>query len=211
MKKSIAQSIYKDLSGVIQDPRCELNYKNMYELIIAVILSAQCTDKRVNMVTVDLFKKYPTVYDLAHADQNDVIDIIRSLGFFNTKSKNIISCAKDIVDRFGGQVPSNMEDLVTLSGVGRKTASVVMAEGYKKPAVAVDTHVNRVANRIGLSTSQNVKNTEESLKALFDSSEWARLHSTLLLYGRYYCTARNPKCDTCVIKDRCKYFNNLKR
>lgn len=207
MNKIIAQSIYDDLKKVIANPKCELDYNNMYELIIAVILSAQCTDKRVNIVTKQLFLKYPTVQDLAQADIFDVISIIKPLGFFNMKAKNIIACANDIVANYNGQVPNDMEELIKLHGVGRKTASVVLAEGYKMPAIAVDTHVNRVSNRIGLSNSKNVLDTEKMLKKWYKKEDWANVHSTLLLYGRYYCTAHKPQCHSCLIKDRCKYCN----
>lgn len=203
--KNREKEIYEILSNIIDNPKCELKYNNMYELIIAVILSAQCTDSRVNLVTKDLFAKYPTVYDLAEANENDVRGIIHSLGFYSSKAKNIISCAKGIVERYGGKVPNTLEELITLSGVGRKTASVVLSEGYKIPAIAVDTHVLRVSDRLNLSDKYDPVVTENNLKHKFDENLWCDLHTRLVLFGRYYCTSRNPKCDNCKLKKYCRY------
>ncbi len=206
MDRIVAKDIYKDLCELIPDAKCELNYSNMYELIIAVILSAQCKDARVNEITPILFSKYPRVEDLAQANISDVAKIIKPLGFYSTKSKNIVECAKGIVDRFHSIVPDTLDDLVTLPGVGRKTASVVLAEGYKLPAIPVDTHVQRVSFRLGLSESNNVRVTEEALKSLYEKSIWGDVHTRILLFGRYYCTSRNPKCSECKFKDICKYY-----
>lgn len=191
-------------------PRCELNYKNMFELLIAVMLSAQCTDKRVNNVTPCLFEKYPTAEDLANADIEDVKNIIKSCGMFNTKAKNIISCSKKLVSDYNGVVPSTIEELSGLDGVGRKTASVVLCEGFKIPAMPVDTHIFRISRRLGISQSNNVTGVENDLKKSFDKSEWADLHLRLVLFGRYYCKAVKPMCEDCLLKDICKYYSEKK-
>ncbi len=205
--KNNAKTILNKLSVLIPSPKCELMFSNTYQLIVAVVLSAQCTDKRVNEVTPQLFAKYPTPQDLAKANINDVIDIIRSCGFYNNKSKNIIAMAKDLVDKYNGNVPNNMNDLTSLAGVGRKTASVVLAVGYNIPAIPVDTHLIRVSQRLGLSNSSDPYKIEQDLRQQFDESEWIDLHHYLLLFGRYYCTAKQPHCEGCVLRELCKYKN----
>lgn len=197
-----------ELNTIIPNPRCELNYTNVFELLIAVILSAQCTDKRVNIVTKELFKKYNTPQDFANLTVEELGKEIYSLGFYNSKAKSIINASKDIVAKFDGKVPSNMKDLTSLSGVGRKTASVVLAEGFKQPAFAVDTHVFRVSNRLGIGDKKSVEKCEEKLKKHFPKSSWGRVHMQLVQFGRYYCKAQNPKCDGCILQKNCLYYQN---
>lgn len=197
--------IYDTLKGIITEPKSELHFNNNFELIIAVLLSAQCTDKRVNMITPKLFEKYDTCYKLAEADIHDVESIIKSCGFYHNKAKNIIALSRKLVDNFGGEVPSTMEELITLDGVGRKTANVVLAVAFDKPAIAVDTHVHRVSNRLGLSSSQDVYKIEQDLMKQFDRADWGEVHHLILLFGRYYCKSQNPMCDGCKFKDICTY------
>ena len=195
--------IYDILSGIIENPVCELEFNNNFELLVAVVLSAQCTDKRVNMVTKELFKKYDTPQKLASASMEDIEAIIKPCGFFKTKAKHLKELSVDIVERFNGQVPDNMDDLKSLSGVGQKTANVVLAEAYGCPTMAVDTHVFRVSNRLGIAHSNNVEEVEEQLKNNFDKDKWIKLHHMLILFGRYYCKSRSPKCENCKLKKYC--------
>lgn len=195
--------IYDILTSVIKNPVCELEYSNTFELLVAVILSAQCTDKRVNVVTKELFKSYDTPQKLASASIDDIENIIKPCGFFKTKAKHLKQACTDIVNRFNGQVPTNLNDLKSLSGVGQKTANVVLAEAYGIPTMAVDTHVFRVGNRLGIAHSNNVNQVEEQLKNNFDKDKWIKLHHMLILFGRYYCKSRSPKCEGCKLKEYC--------
>ena len=199
------EKIFQDLKSRFQIARCELNFSNNYELIVAVILSAQCTDKRVNLITPALFEKYPTVFDLAEADQNELIEIIRSCGFYNNKSTNLIKMAKDVVGRFNGEIPSDFDDLTSLAGVGRKTANVVMSVAFGKNAIAVDTHVFRVANRLGIKSKTPLE-CELKLQKLFKENEWSDLHYFLVLFGRYVCKAKKPSCESCEFQEICHFF-----
>ena len=192
------------LDSLFENPRCELNYTKDYELLIAVMLSAQTTDKRVNMVTDILFKKYSTLESLASADINDIIDIIRPLGTFNVKAKNIIM----IANKLPGYVPNNRDYLESLPGVGRKTTNVVLANLYNEPLIAVDTHVSRVSVRLGLAKKgDDVLTIEKKLNKKFTKDMLGKLHHQLVLFGRYYCKAKNPLCSNCGLKDICKYNN----
>jgi len=204
MEKIYIESIYNNLKLLFPEPKCELIFHDAYSLLVAVILSAQCTDKRVNQVMPSFLLKYPTVYDLANADADNVGDIIKSCGFYNSKSKNLIECAKKIVNNFNGVVPSNLEDLITLNGVGRKTANVILSNIYNVPAIAVDTHVFRVSNRLGLSQSSNVMDCELQLMEVIDKKYWTEMHYLLVLFGRYYCKAIKPLCDGCKFINICK-------
>ena len=199
------EKIFQDLKSRFQIARCELNFSNNYELIVAVILSAQCTDKRVNLITPALFEKYPTVFDLAEADQTELIEIIRSCGFYNNKSTNLIKMAKDVVARFNGEIPSDFDDLTSLAGVGRKTANVVMSVAFGKNAIAVDTHVFRVANRLGIKSKTPLE-CELKLQKLFKENEWSDLHYFLVLFGRYVCKAKKPSCESCEFQEICHFF-----
>lgn len=185
----------------------ELDYSNEFELLVAVILSAQCTDKRVNQITPKLFEIYPTPELMAASTSEDLFTLIRSCSYPNNKSIHLVEMAKGLVERFGGIVPSTMEELTTLAGVGRKTANVILSVVFDKPAMAVDTHVFRVSARIGL--TQNAKNpleAEKQLVANFPSSLLSKAHHWLILHGRYVCMARSPKCGECGLKGVCKFY-----
>ena len=205
--ENLSNYIYEELGKMFPDAMCELDYNNPFELIVAVTLSAQTTDKRVNIVTKDLFKKYPSALELMNAEYDDVKEIIKSIGLTSTKTKNIINLSKELVTRYNGIVPKTMEELVTLPGVGRKTASVVLAVAYNIPAIAVDTHVSRVSNRLGLSKSNDVLKIENDLKNIYDEDQWVLVHHRLLFFGRYFCKAKNPLCEECKFKEFCKKDN----
>ena len=185
----------------------ELHYSNPYELLVAVILSAQCTDKRVNLLTPKIFEHYPTVYDLALSHAGDVFNLIRSCSYPNNKSIHLVEMARTIVSKFDGEVPSTMEELIMLAGVGRKTANVILSVVFDKPAMAVDTHVFRVAARIGLSVNARTPlETERQLVAGFPLPLLSKAHHWLILHGRYVCVARKPKCNECGLRLHCNYF-----
>lgn len=183
--------------------KSELNFKSPYELIVAVILSAQCTDKRVNMVTPDFFKRYPTLDSLSKASFDEVLQLIKSISFPNNKARHLIGMAKMVTDEFGGEVPSQVGQLERLPGVGRKTANVVASIIYGAPVIAVDTHVFRVAHRLGFSDGKNPLEVEEDLNRIIPLEERADAHHWLILHGRYVCTARKPKCAECGISEYC--------
>ncbi len=199
--------IYSYLTSLFPDASCELYFKNNYELLISVILSAQCTDKRVNIVTKDLFVKYPSPQDMALADLVEVENMIHSCGFYHNKAKNIISACQDIVSKFGGQVPSEYEELVSLAGVGRKTANVVRSIAFGQDAIAVDTHVFRVGNRLGIATSKTPLECEKKLQKFVPKDKWGEFHYLLVLFGRYKCRAISPLCKECQLCELCKYIN----
>ena len=188
-------------------PKTELHYKDAYQLLVAVILSAQCTDKRVNMITPALFEAYPSVESLASASVEEIYEYIKSVSYPNNKSKALKGAAEAIIERFAGEVPDNMEDLLTLPGVGRKTANVILSVIFKQPAMAVDTHVFRVAERLGLTRkSKTPLKTETKLVRNIDDEVIPKAHHWLILHGRYTCTARNPECHACPLKDLCKSY-----
>jgi endonuclease III len=194
------------------DAETELHYSNTYELLVAVILSAQCTDKRVNLTTPALFKRFPTAYDLAKVSSDEVFNYIRSISYPNNKAKHLVGMANMLVHDFDGEVPSNTIDLQKLPGVGRKTANVIASVVFKQPTMAVDTHVFRVSKRIGLVT-QTAKTPLEVEKQLvkYIPQELVHVsHHWLILHGRYVCTARSPQCETCGISSFCHYFSKLK-
>jgi endonuclease III len=189
----------------------ELNHTNPYELIVATILSAQCTDKRVNMITPAFFERFPTPEALAVANQETVFEVIKSCSYSNNKAKNLIGMAKGVVENFGGEIPSDLTDLQTLPGVGRKTANVVASIAFNTAAIAVDTHVFRVARRIGLShNAKTPLETEKQLMQNIPKELWAVAHHWLILHGRYTCIARKPKCAECGISTFCKEFTKPK-
>ena len=195
--------VYDKLDKLFPDAKCGLNYNNLFELLVSVVLSAQTTDVAVNKVTPTLFSSYPDAFKLAKAKLEDVKKIIAPIGLSNSKAKNIIALSKELVKRFNGAIPNTIADLESLPGVGHKTASVVMVEGYKIPAMPVDTHIFRIANRLEISSSDNVKGVEEDLKEYFDKSTWCHLHHLLIAFGRNICTAKKPKCDECPFSDIC--------
>ena len=193
------------LDELFPNPRCELNYSKDYELLIAVMLSAQTTDKRVNMVTNILFNKYKTLELLSNADINDIIDIIRPIGTFNKKASNIIDISTSLLNDCNGIVPNDIKYLESLPGVGRKTTNVVLANLYDEPCIAVDTHVSRVSIRLGIANKDDdVLTIEKKLNNKFDKKRLGRLHHQLVLFGRYYCKAKKPECSNCKLKDICK-------
>ena len=196
------QEIKKRFLAHYKGSQTELNYKNDYELLIAIILSAQCTDKRVNIITPALFKKYPNIETLACANLDDVKEIIKSCSFFNNKAKNIIEMAKIVKDKFNGKIPHNHKELIKLPGVGNKTANVFLIELDGENRMAVDTHVFRVAHRLGISNAKTAKEAEKDLTQAF-KTDLNELHQGFVLFGRYICTAKNPKCDKCFIPEFC--------
>ena len=192
------------LDELIPNPKCELNYNKDYELLIATMLSAQTTDKRVNEATKVLFKKYPNLESLRKADINDIINIIKSIGTYNKKAKNIIDIANKLKEK-NDIVPNDREFLESLPGVGRKTTNVVLSNIYNVPCIAVDTHVHRVSIRLGIANkNDDVYTTEKKLSKKFKDYDLCRLHHQLVLFGRYYCKAINPKCENCKLKNICK-------
>jgi endonuclease-3 len=189
----------------MENPKMELDHRSPWELLVATILSAQCTDQRVNQVTPALFRRYRQPGDLAAAKLSELEQIIRSTGFFKSKAKNLMACGKTITERFGGQVPQTMDELIALPGVGRKTAIVVLGNAFGQPSIVVDTHVKRVAKRLGLTQSDNPDLVEQDLQQLIPRPQWTALSQRLLLHGRYVCLARKPHCRTCPIFRHCTW------
>ncbi len=192
-----------------KNAKTELKYKNLYELLVSVMLSAQCTDKRVNMITPSFFKKYPNIDSLAKADLDEVRELIKTCSFFNNKAKNLINMAKSVKEKYNGEIPLDEKELVKLPGVGRKTAHVVMIEYLGANLMAVDTHVFRVAHRLGLSDAKTPEKTEEDLKKAF-KDHLDIIHQGMVLFGRYICTAKNPKCNECELQKYCKSKESFK-
>ena len=198
-------NIIEYLDELFPNPRCELNYNKDYELLIAVLLSAQTTDKRVNMVTEILFKKYDSLEKLSSADINDIIKIIKPIGTFNKKASNIINISKRLIEDKNKVVVNDRTYLESLPGVGRKTVNVVLSNLYNEPLIAVDTHVSRVSKRLGIAkVKDDVLIVEKKLNKYFPKDKLNRLHHQLVLFGRYYCKAQKPMCDKCKLKDICK-------
>ncbi|MEO1954177.1 MAG: endonuclease III [Campylobacterales bacterium] len=191
------------------DSVTELNYNNIYELLIAVMLSAQCTDKRVNIITPALFEKYPDVVSLANANLDDVKELIKTCSFFNNKAKNLIKMAQSVVQNYDGQIPQDTKELIKLAGVGQKTANVVMIEYTQANLMAVDTHVYRVAHRLGLCDAPTAIKCEEQLTKKFKTN-LHQLHQAMVLFGRYRCKALKPECDECFMKPHCKTTQSFK-
>jgi len=203
-KKSRAVNIIKTLVKMYPNAHCELNYGSDYELLVAVILSAQCTDKRVNLVTKDLFKLANTPNAMLELGQERLSKIIYSCGFYAVKAKNIIVMSNDLLNKHGGKVPNDFDALVNLAGVGRKTANVVLAELFDTGGIAVDTHVFRVSKRLRLAKGDTVEKVERELSELFkDYPSKKQIHHSLIFFGRYCCTARNPNCRECAVKEYC--------
>ncbi|CCZ94929.1 endonuclease III [Corallococcus sp. CAG:1435] len=200
------QKILDTLAKDFPNAKSELNFNSPFQLLVAVILSAQCTDKRVNLVTPRLFEVAPDAKTLAQLPQEQIEEIIHSCGFYHSKATYLKQMSQDIVNRFGGEVPNNIDDLRTLAGVGRKTANVVYAVGFGGQAIAVDTHVFRVSNRLGIANAKNVLDTEKQLMQAIPREQWADSHHYLLLHGRYVCKAQNPQCQRCSVKDFCKHY-----
>ncbi|AEF16848.1 endonuclease III [Thermoanaerobacterium xylanolyticum LX-11] len=207
--KDEALEVVEILKKTYPDAKPGLHFKNAFELLVATILSAQCTDKRVNMITEKLFKKYKSPFDLKDVDPLELEEEIRDCGLYRNKSRNIINTCKILCDKYGGTVPNDMEKLMELPGVGRKTANVVISNAFKQDAIAVDTHVFRVSNRIGLAESDDVLKTEQQLMDILPKNLWSLSHHILIYHGRNICIARKPKCDICPIKHICKFYKNF--
>ena len=202
-----AASLIEKLEQIYGVPEPDLNFKNIYQLTIAVVLSAQTTDKQVNIATVKLFSKYSSFKSLAEAQISNIEALIKSTGFYHTKSKNIIALSKIITEKYKGALPSTLEELTRLPGVGRKTANVILSIGFGIPALAVDTHVSRLAQRLGFSSSDKPDTIEKDVCSLLDPDVWTKTHLLLIKHGRMLCKARNPLCPECELKKMCLYFN----
>ena len=207
MNKNVLDIINR-VDELYVNPKCELEFNSNYELLVAVILSAQCTDKRVNLVTKELFKEYNTPFKMITLSQEELEHKIRSCGFFHNKAKHILEASHDIIDRFDGEVPKEKKDLLSLAGVGEKTANVVVSMAFNTPAIAVDTHVFRVSNRLGLANSKDVFKTQKQLEKTIPKEKWIKFHYALVLHGRYVCKSQRPNCNECGLKDLCKYYKN---
>ena len=203
-KKERVLKLRELLDKAYPDVKCSLNYTTPLEMLIATQMSAQCTDARVNIITETLFKKYRNAEDFANADYDELCEDIKSAGFYRNKAKNIILCCQRLIDVYGGEVPDTMEDLTSLAGTGRKTANLVLGDIFGKPAVVVDTHCKRIAKRIGLTTNDDPTKVEMDLKKIVPSDYQLRMCNQFVAHGRAVCTARNPKCAVCPIKEVCK-------
>ena len=210
MKKD-AKKIVEALKRRYPDATCSLDFKTPFEMVVAVMLSAQCTDERVNKTTPDIFKKYSTPEDFANIDIELLEKLIHPCGFYKNKAKNIKACAKEIVKRFGGKVPQTMEELISLPGVGRKSANVIMLEAFgKAKGIAVDTHCKRIANKMGLSKENEPEKIEQDLLKIFDKEDYKDINHLLVWHGRNTCIARNPKCEECPVRKMCDEYINKK-
>jgi len=205
MNNKLIGSIYTILSNEYSDVKSGLNYNSPFELLIAVMLSAQCTDKRVNQVTEQLFSEAKTPMDTLKIGENQLRDIIKSCGLYKTKSRNIINTCRILIDKFKGNVPDKFEELIKLPGIGRKSANVILIEAFDIPAIPVDTHVFRVSNRIGLANAKNPEQTEKQLAHILPKNIWIKMHHLLIIHGRKICLARNPRCKICKINACCDF------
>lgn len=212
MNKKVNIEIIKKLKETYPNAKCSLDFTTPFELLVAVILSAQCTDERVNKTTSSIFEKYNTPEDFAKMDLPLLENLIHSCGFYKSKAKNIKATSQILLEKYKGNLPNTMEELISLPGVGRKTANVVMLEAFNKPqGVAVDTHCKRISNRIGFSKESDPKKIENDLLKLFSKEYYYDLNHILIYHGRNICTSRNPKCETCPISNYCKEFKNKKQ
>lgn len=199
--------ILNELARLYPDARPALQFKTPYELLVAVILSAQCTDERVNKVTAELFKKHNSPATMLELTQEELEKYIFSCGFYHNKAAHILSASRDIVEKFGGEVPNDFNELRSLAGVGQKTANVVWSVAFGGDAIAVDTHVFRVSNRLGLAEANTPFKVEEQLKKVIPQSDWSKAHHWLIYHGRRVCHSQRPDCPNCTLKDKCRYFN----
>ncbi len=209
-KKEKIQFILDELNQLYPTTECALNYTHPYELLIATRLSAQCTDERVNKVTPALFNKYPSLEAFAAADFDELCEMVHSCGFFRGKAKSIIEMSQDILNRFNGKVPDTIEDLISLSGIGRKTANLICGDIYGKPAIIADTHCIRLSNRLGLTTSKNPELVEKQLKAIIPPQRQTKFCHNLVHHGRAVCDARKPDCGSCPLTTVCSYYKTNK-
>ncbi len=204
------KAILAELNRLYPDPRPELHFTNPYETLVATILSAQCTDKQVNKVTPAVFAAFPDAAAMAATTPEILHPMVKSCGF-KTKADNIVMACRELVAHYGGQVPGTMEELTKLPGVGRKTANVVLANAFGVPAIAVDTHVFRVSNRLGLVTAKTVEETERQLQRAIPKKDWRDAHHWLIYHGRRVCHAQRPECEVCTLKEMCRYYRTLKK
>ena len=205
-KKQLALEIIKRLKEAYPDAGCTLDYDEAWKLLVSVRLAAQCTDARVNLVTADLFQKYDTLEKFANADLKELEQDIKPTGFYHNKAKNIIACTRDLLYRFGGEVPRSLEDLTSLAGVGRKTANVIRGNIYHDPSVVVDTHVKRISRRLGLTKNEDPEKIETDLMKELPKDHWILYNIQIITFGRSICTARSPKCEQCFLQKYCKEF-----
>lgn len=206
MNKKTKEAVLKELERLYPDAKPALEFNTAYELLVAVVLSAQCTDARVNKVTAELFKEHNTPQAMLALGQEELEKYIFSCGLYHSKAKHILSASADIVEKFGGQVPATIKELKTLSGVGQKTANVVYSVWFGGDAIAVDTHVFRVSNRLGLAKADNVLKTEEDLHKSIPKSEWSKAHHWLIFHGRRVCHSQRPECEICTLASLCDYY-----
>lgn len=204
LKKNEIAELIEIMRKIYPEAECELDYKDKFQLLVAVVLSAQTTDKSVNQVTPSLFERFPDPMALAGADISDLENMLKRIGMYRTKSKNIKALSKILMEEYQGQVPGEYEELIKLPGVGRKTANVVLSVGFGIPRIAVDTHVFRLANRIGLTAEKNVLKTELALMKAIPKEKWIMIHHALIWHGRRVCIARSPKCSQCGISGLCR-------
>lgn len=204
---SAAEQIFNILKDNYKDAKVSLHHSNPFQLLVATVLSAQCTDVRVNHITPKLFDKYPNPKSLAQAKLEELEAIIKPTGFFHNKAKNIISCCNELVDKYNSIVPPTLDELVALPGIGRKTANVILGNAYNKPAIVVDTHVKRLSNRLGLTDFKNPEKIEFALMKLLQKEHWTLFSILLILHGRKICNAKSPQCKICSIKTLCRHFN----
>lgn len=209
--KQRTKIILETLKELYPDAQCELNYETPFQLLVATILSAQTTDKKVNEVTKELFKEYPDVDAFLTLSIDELETRIKQIGLYRTKAKNLMIMCNQLKNNFNGEVPQTMEEIVTLAGAGRKTANVVLSNAFGVPSIAVDTHVFRVSNRLALADSDNVLEVEKQLQVELPKKEWSLAHHLLIFHGRRLCIARNPKCGECPLKSRCKYYKENSR
>lgn len=207
-KRERIGQIIQILKREYPDARCTLDFQTPHQLLVAAIMAAQCTDERVNMTTPALFQRYPDVEAFAQADPAELEELIKPTGFFRNKTRAIIQSAREIVERFGGVVPDTIEDLITLSGVGRKTANLIVGVAYGKPAVIVDTHVKRVTHRLGLTDQKDPDKIEEDLRAILPENEATCFNHLIVSHGRTVCRAPNPRCEVCCLLELCPFGRN---
>lgn len=210
MERNTSEKILGELETLYPDARPALHYRSAYELLVAVILSAQCTDERVNKVTAELFKKHNTPNTMLELTQEELEKYIYSCGLYRSKAAHILSASRDIADQFGGEVPSDFKALKSLAGVGQKTANVVYSVAFGGDAIAVDTHVFRVSNRLGLAEADTPLKTEEQLKETIPQKDWSKAHHWLIFHGRRVCHSQKPDCARCTLSGWCKFYNNAK-
>lgn len=207
MKQKDIDEVVKILEETYKGAKCGLNFTSSYELLISTILSAQCTDERVNKVCAELYKEYNTPYKIIELTEEELGEKIKSCGFYKNKSKNILGATRAILEKHNGEVPSTMEELIELPGVGRKTANVVLSNAFNVPAIAVDTHVFRLSNRIGIAKGKNVTEVENNLMNNIPREKWSDTHHYLIWHGRKICKARKPECNECPLSLYCEYYN----